>query len=139
VSIVRYSLILAPLAVILVSGCGPQIAEVRGKVTFEGKPVTAGIITFAPKVPDTQFVAGRPASAMPDDKGEFRLTTNSKGDGALVGTHNVTYQAPGPPRDDSPVSAERFKTFGNLRLKSGFEFEVKPGVNNVTLELERAQ
>ena len=134
----RYS-ILAPILLILVSGCGPQIAEVRGKVTFEGKPVTAGIVTFAPKVPEGQFLAGRPASAMPDEKGEFRLTTNSKGDGALVGIHNVTYQAPGPARDDHAVSAERFKNFGNLRLKAGFEFEVKPGVNNITLELERVQ
>ena len=134
----KYSIV-APIFLLLASGCGPQIAEVRGKVTFEGKPVTAGIVFFAPKAPDTQLVAGRPASAMVDEKGEFRLTTNSKGDGALVGTHRVTYQAPGPPRDEHPQSAENFKNFGNLRLKSGFEFEVKPGVNNITLELERAQ
>jgi hypothetical protein len=126
------------MSLILASGCGPQIAEVRGKVTFEGKPVTAGIVTFAPKVADDQFLAGRPASAMLDEQGEFKLTTNRKGDGALVTTHRVTYQAPGPPRDDDPQSEERYKRFANLRLKAGYEFEVKPGVNNVTLELEPA-
>lgn len=136
---VRMNRILAPIALILLVGCGPNIADVRGKITFDGKPVTAGIVTFAPKVPENQFDAGKPATAMPDENGEFRLSTFRKGDGALIGTHNVTYQAPGPPRDNHPQTAENYKKFGNVRLKADYTVEVKSGVNNITLELERAQ
>jgi hypothetical protein len=113
------------------------MGDVRGKVVFEGKPVTAGIITFAPKVPEGQFLAGRPSSASPDLNGEFTLTTERKGDGALVGVHNVTYQAPAPPRNGNPAGMENANKFGDLRLKPGYTVEIKPGTNNITLELER--
>lgn len=136
---VRIASMTSPLLVILICGCGPRVAEVRGKVTFDGKSVTAGLVTFAPKGVEGKFEAGKPATAVVDQNGEFKLSTFQEGDGALVGVHNVSYQAPGPPRDDIPKMAEAYKQFGHLRLKSGFEFEVKPGVNNIKLELERAQ
>jgi hypothetical protein len=132
----RLTLVLFFFIVCLV-GCGPKMATVRGKVTYKGQPVNGGTVYFTPKVPDGQFEAGRPAVAMPDSNGEFSLTTNSKNDGALIGTHNVTFIAPPNPRGDDAEARDKYKKFGNLRLPLGHTVEVKPGTNNFTFELER--
>jgi len=138
----RAGLIIACLSPIFLLGCGPKMGQVHGKITFEGKPVTAGSVNFAPKGDDGQFESGSSAQAAPDENGEFQLSTKTKNDGALVGRHEVSFLAPGPPRVTDPSLhaklMESHKKFGNLRLPPGYVVEVKPGVNNITLELERA-
>ncbi len=126
---------------VFLAGCGPRMAEVHCKITFEGKPVTAGSVIFAPKAPDDQFEVGRPAVGAPDANGQFRLTTSRPGDGVLVGLHTVSYLAPGPPetvdRELFAKMKDRYEKFGRLRLPPGHTVEVKPGRNDITLELER--
>ena len=125
----------------LLAGCGSNMGQVHGKITFEGQPVTSGSVTFAPKVPADQFEAGRPASGAPNAAGEFQLSTFRKNDGALVGPHIVTYLAPQAPESVDPVwYAERLKLFqkyGKCRLPKGYVVEVKPGRNDITLELSQ--
>lgn len=81
-------------------GCGPRLPEtgpVTGKVTFQGKPVPEGTITFYP----TQ---GRSATARLQPDGSYTLTTFSENDGAIVGSHQVTIEAVrfnAPPRATS--------------------------------------
>ena len=77
------------LGLLLLAGCGPRrpaTAPVRGSVTYQGEPVTAGKIAFYPE-------HGRPALGVIGPDGTYRLTTFEPGDGALLGKHRVTIQA----------------------------------------------
>ena len=70
-------------------GCGPKrpaAAPVRGKITFQGKPVTEGQITFHPE-------HGRPAIGAIGTDGTYRLTTFKSDDGAEPGNYRVTIDA----------------------------------------------
>src|SRR5262245_61620995 len=73
---------------LLVLGCSPAnhfaMAPVRGQVTYHGKPVSGASVAF--------LCAGapRPATAITDELGQYRLTTFSANDGAIIGTHVVT-------------------------------------------------
>jgi len=74
---------------ILASGCGkglPATAPVKGKITWNGKPVECGSITFYPE-------KGRPATGIIQPDGSYRLSTFKDGDGALLGKHKVTILA----------------------------------------------
>lgn len=134
---------LALAACVALAGCGGKsLAPVRGKVTFQGKPVTAGGIQFAPQgEKDDTLEVGRPAMGNLDANGEFTLTTNSPGDGAWVGKHRVFYRAPPRPesRDPAQLAQEKamYEKYGSLRLPQDLVFEVKPGNNAPTFELIR--
>jgi len=84
----RYSLIV--LVVGLLIGCGgsnhEETAQVIGKVTYQGTPVTKGRIAFYP-------AEGRPAMGTIQNDGTYSLTTFEPGDGALLGNHRVTITA----------------------------------------------
>jgi hypothetical protein len=80
---------LAPLAfavVILATGCSDagksRVAIVRGKVTYKGKAVPHGTLTF---IPDS----GPPATGEIQPDGAYSLTTYAPGDGAVIGHHKV--------------------------------------------------
>ena len=71
-------------------GCGSdpshyvgQTVPVKGKVTYKGKPLTEGQIIFEPDA------GGREAHGSIQPDGTFELTTFTKGDGAVTGTHRV--------------------------------------------------
>lgn len=135
-------LILARMVPVLVlAGCGPSMADVRGKLVYNGKPVTAGSILFSPRADPEQLEAGKPATGAPDENGEFRLTTFRENDGALVATHSVYYYAPLPQRsvDKELVakSAAIHKEFGGLKLPQDYTVELKPGRNDIVLELKK--
>ncbi len=62
---------------VLAAGCGrksatPATVPVTGKVTLEGAPVSAAIVSFAPKNDST---TGIPAQATTDESGEFEVST----------------------------------------------------------------
>jgi hypothetical protein len=74
-------------AVFMVAGCGPnhpKTAKVEGHVTLDGMAVSGVALLFMPQA------GGRPASAVTDREGNYRLTTFTAGDGALIGLHTVT-------------------------------------------------
>jgi hypothetical protein len=62
---------------------GTSILPVKGKVTYKGKPLTDGTITFEPN----DF--GRPAHGNIQPDGSFVLTTFKEGDGAVRGHHRI--------------------------------------------------
>jgi len=117
------------------------MGEVRGKLVYNGKPVPEGSVLFAPKVDSESVEAGKPASGSPDQNGEFQLSTFRENDGALVGTHIVTYSAPPAPQTiDKEIRAKQalvYKEFGRLKLPPGYTVEVKPGRNDIVLELKK--
>ena len=74
---------------LVLAGCehkGLNTAAVSGHVSYRGKPVTEGRITFYP-------VDGRAASGAIGPDGSYKLTTVREGDGALLGHHQVTIEA----------------------------------------------
>lgn len=77
-------LILFSLASTLV-GCGggtDKLADVRGQVILDGKPLTKGSVTTLPK-------QGRGATGKIDSEGWFTLSSGDLGRGATVGKHQV--------------------------------------------------
>jgi hypothetical protein len=88
------SIIAAMLALPLCWGCGTSggpdgsmLVPVKGKVTYKGKPLTDGTITFEPD----DF--GRPAHGNIQPDGTFVLTTYKDGDGAVRGQHRIAVSA----------------------------------------------
>jgi hypothetical protein len=57
---------------------------VKGRVTYRGKPLTKGSITFEPTD------GGREARGTIGPDGTFVMTTDQDGDGALIGVHRVS-------------------------------------------------
>ena len=129
---------LCVLGFVLLAGCGPSggdvppTAPVQGTVTYQGKPVESGAVTFYPGGGE------RPGGGLLEAGGKFTLTTFEKGDGAVVGTHKVTV--------DSLVDDENVGLGGemksNIPLKysdpdqTPLSYEVKEGDNQFEIALE---
>ena len=73
---------LLPLVIGCSGGGALDTAEVTGTVTYNGKPLPYGSVSFRPK-------AGSPATGKIQSDGSFTMTTYNNGDGAIVGTHEV--------------------------------------------------
>ncbi len=79
------------LTAIACGSTGPGMTQVSGKLTYQGKPVPKGLVSFVPASP-----GGRIATGQIDENGNYQLQTESPGDGALYGDYLVTISA----RDD---------------------------------------
>jgi hypothetical protein len=76
------------IAALSLAGCGrggPEIVEIEGTVTRNGKPVPNVRIYFVP-------TDGRPSWGVSDEQGRFVLDYDLDYDGAKVGTHTVWIQ-----------------------------------------------
>ncbi|MEQ8634045.1 hypothetical protein [Gimesia maris] len=96
--------------VLLVAGCGgePEIptGQVKGTVSYDGAPVTEGVISFY----SSELGVG--ASADLTEEGLYSITDSLK-----TGTYAVTILPPpeAPPQDAIPVSTK--KEYKNIPLK----------------------
>jgi hypothetical protein len=114
---------------------GPELAKVTGKVTYNGKPVTKGTITFV-----TIDKTGRNATGAIQPDGSYTLQTEEPGDGAQLGDYNVTIAArdeeildytppkPIPPKRLVPEKYEKPQT-------SGLTKKVVSGSNSFNFDL----
>jgi hypothetical protein len=115
------SFALAALVLAPCWGCGSgggaslsNLVQVKGKVTYKGKPLSGGVIRFQP---DGGF--GRPASGKLQPDGMYALTTLKDGDGVVAGSHVVTVGG-----FDKPLASDRtLKKYGTAR-SSGMTAEV---------------
>ncbi len=88
----RLAIVLAALLAITSFGCGedpdkPLLVPATGKVTFEGKGLTAGSITFFPDR-DAEYQKDAPTSLLQLD-GSFTMKTFPFGDGVAPGKYKV--------------------------------------------------
>ena len=67
------------------SGRTAATVPVTGTVTLDGAPVAGAIVAFAPKAQGVSAAFGTT-----DASGQFTLTTVQPGDGAMVGSYDVT-------------------------------------------------
>ena len=121
----HFCMVLVIAGSLVLSGCGgPDMAPVKGRVTFDGKPVKEAAIAFAP-VPadDKDKEPGKPATGFTDENGYFDLSTYKPLDGAKVGKHKVTVGLD----DTNPARCKRQKEM---------TFEVKSGSNEVTIQMD---
>ena len=116
------------VALVLLSGIGcgggdqPELADVTGKVTLDGKPVVGVNVVFKPDI-------GRPAAAMTDAEGDFTLQYLDGVSGCKVGQNSVSFDWP-PSAEDSAVQIPaKYSTPGSYKI------EVKSGSNVINLPL----
>jgi len=124
------------LSTIACGPSGPGMSQVSGKVTYQGKPVPSGLITFVPAAS-----GGRNATGQIGADGTYRLQTENPGDGALMGDYNVTIFAqdnpvldyipskPVPPKYLAPAKYEKPAT-------SGLKSTVQRGSNTFDFDLK---
>ena len=136
-------------------GCGeagpPPLAKVHGKVTYQGKPLTAGSVLFVPVAPKEEGSRDYPAGGQIGQDGSYELTTVNPGDGAAVGDHKVVVISM-TGGAESPTgfydgSAPQAKPTKSATLKSAIpakyaapettplSFTVKPGDNAHDIDL----
>ncbi|GAC1471442.1 MAG: hypothetical protein NVSMB9_17610 [Isosphaeraceae bacterium] len=96
-------LVVSLTPVIFLVGCsnsnGLNLAKVRGKVMYKGAPVKNGTVFFMPD--STKQTVGPPGVGSITSDGSFVVSTDSAGDGAIVGAHKVGITG----LEDSPVSS----------------------------------
>jgi hypothetical protein len=150
--------------VVVTCGCGGdpyQYAPVRGRVTCNDKPAAGGVIIFQPI--DSPDKTGRPAghsgsasSATIGEDGSFTLKSiDGASEGALIGPHQVIFQAPPTKRptltaeDRASMTPEELKraeaeiasrkVYPPLACSTNVapgEVEVQPGENDFTFTLQ---
>ncbi len=117
-------------------GCsegGMKTAPVEGTITYGGKPVPQGSITFQP-------VHGPNATANIKN-GAYNLKTYRDGDGAVIGKHQVTIisledQSGRLPEDRNPLPPPLIPLKYNFTDKSGLTAEVENKRNKIDFHLE---
>lgn len=114
---------------------GPPMARVSGTVTYMGKPVTKGVVSFVSTDPSR-----RNATGQLDKSGNYRLQTEEPGDGAELGDYDVTLYSHDEPlldyRPKVPVKPQRLipEKYENPKT-SNTKRTVKSGSNTFDLEL----
>jgi hypothetical protein len=135
---------MAGVALVLgMAGCsqsrGPAVYPVAGRVTVNGQPASAALITLHPEAGDASRPVGR---AGPD--GAFALTTRTGGDGAPAGTYRVTVDWAVPltrgrtfaEGDTIPVRRPLPAAYGRAET-TPLRATVRPGVNEpLTIEIK---
>ena len=91
------------VGVLAASGCGGggNTAKVSGKVTYDGKPVTGGSLTFLPAAKDGKEAMSGSANVGQD--GSYTVSTYGDGDGAGIGTNMISYS---PPPSETPAAGQ---------------------------------
>ena len=117
-------------------GCGksgPDLGQVTGKVTLNGKPLADASIEFIPE-------KGRPSMATTDAGGQYELVYTADRPGALPGKHTVriTTGRPGYEGEGGQGGQEARDEVVPPKYNSASELarEVKPGSNTIDFKLE---
>jgi len=88
---VRCLAVLLAAALINLSGCGASnglnLAKVSGKVIYKGQPVKNGTVFFMPD--ESKGTVGPSAVGSITSDGTYVMSTESAGDGVIVGHHKV--------------------------------------------------
>lgn len=126
--------VIVALSVILIGmvslpGCGgggntPELGEVEGVVTLDGKPLPEAQVDFIP-------AAGRPSMAETDANGKYRLQYTADNEGAIVGPHTVKIHTAVDGRVDRQEELVPPRYHADTELKA----DVKAGSNEINFDL----
>lgn len=131
---------------LMLPGCGgvgdqPDLGQVSGTVTLDGKPLSNIVVVFQPD-------SGRPARGRTDADGNYELTYIRDTRGTKVG-HNRVEIAPSEEEDDPiaeeadpdtlefkrPAKSRKAKIPARYNTQSELEADVQPGENTFDFEL----
>jgi hypothetical protein len=110
------------IALALSLGCrgdnGLTLARVRGKVTYMGEPVKKGTVFFMPD--DSKGTIGPPAVGSITSDGSYVMSTESSGDGVIVGSHKIgiTGVDETPVDSSTPAPTPEEDSQGYMRAKA---------------------
>ncbi|PQO44063.1 hypothetical protein [Blastopirellula marina] len=98
------------VAILAAVGCssandGPQRYRIQGEITYDGKPLPGGRISFAP---DTELGNSGPEGYADIIDGYY--DTNNGGKGVVPGAHNVRIEG----YDGEPSPRNDFYRYGNM-------------------------
>ena len=118
----------------LLIGCGSRMNQVEGKVVFKGSTTPARELAgYQVMFESTEQKVS--ANGVVQSDGTFRVGTEKDNDGAILGKHRVALSPPseeeGKPRPKKLIP-DRYGSFDTSQL----EVVIKPGTNQVTLEVE---
>jgi len=130
---------LAPCALLVaLAGCGPSQATVRGKVTYQEKPLTSGEVHLVGG-------SGPSRSALITPQGTFEIHNAPIGQVAVA---VVSFKSPGPPKvptatrivvkeieEVSPRLPAIPTKYGDIKT-SGLVFTISPGRQSLDIELK---
>ncbi|MBA2117144.1 carboxypeptidase regulatory-like domain-containing protein [Bremerella alba] len=136
------------LSMILLSltGCSgpsdqPDLGQVSGTITLDGKPLNNIVVVFQPD-------NGRPARGRTDTEGQYELTYIRSSLGTKVGHNRVEIapseedDAPDEPEEDAdsrkvnrPSKSGKPRIPVRYNIKSELEADVQPGENTFDFEL----
>jgi hypothetical protein len=121
-----------------ITGCGGrELAEVRGTVSANGRPVTGGTLVFSPIATSEEQPPGKSATGDIQPDGTFQLSTYDLHDGAIVGRHRVRFIPPIEDEDKKVDSPSMTTTSSSrLTLPADYEVEIDTGRDNeISIEL----
>lgn len=90
-----FSLLIAGIAALAITGCGPagperlKVHPVEGQVQLDGQPLAGAFVVLHPKLTDPKYVR---AHAQTDAAGKFKATTYDANDGAIAGDYAITIE-----------------------------------------------
>ncbi len=148
---IRTSCVLVGLPILLLglSGCGgpsdqPELGQVSGTITLDGKPLSGVAVVFQPD-------DGRPAHGTTDANGKYELTYIRNIRGTKVG-HNRVEIAPSEeaeedegdsgdedadgPQPKRPANSRKRSVPARYNTQSELEADVKSGKNTFNFDLE---
>lgn len=132
----RYLIAIAPI--LIMAGCGgPKTAEVKGLIVFSDAPDTPAIELEGYTINFDSAEARTSGTGTVGPDGRFTMSTFKEGDGALRGKMKVAVTPP-ISLTDSSMGPSKIDKRHHAFETSGLEVDIQPGVNNVTLSVDRA-
>ncbi len=121
---------------VLVAGCsgGPEFGDVSGTVSYDGKPVEDGSITFTPTDGKGQGGGGTIKDGKYTAKVSLGTMKVNISGSKVVGKKKV-YNTPNSP--EMPITEEILPNKYSDRNKTELTFEVKPGPGEKNWELPK--
>jgi len=131
--------VIVAAAALLAAGCGRHAAKVSGRVTFEGRPLTNGVVSFTPVKP------GSSAYGTIDAESRYALQTGAE-KGIDPGDYKVTVAANATPEEAAQMGFKVGRE-GIMPLLTPLRYAdvattpltatVKPGSQVIDLVLEK--
>ena len=137
-----FSIVAGVVACVATLGCdrGETLGKVSGKVTFQGQPLTNGLLVFSNRTKGVHMTAELSAD------GSYELQT-ARGFGLPLGDYEVAVSARivDPPMPGMPAPPPVSNTFSNIPKKyfrpetSGLRLTVVDGNNPFDIEMKPVQ
>jgi hypothetical protein len=138
-----YSIAILALSLCGLTGCSEKrpgevpVYPVKGRVTFQGKPMPYAVVTFFPT--GQPFAQALKPRATADENGFYELTTYELKDGAPDGEYGVILYVPPTPPDpyalEPPNPPDRLKNAYLDPTKSKLRFTVRAEPNKIDINL----